>query len=51
MIYFTSDLHFGHAGIISMRNRPFADKDEMNEALVRYYNAVVHQNDTCYTNT
>ena len=48
MIYFTSDLHFGHAGIIRMRSRPFADPDEMNEALVHYYNAVVHKNDTCY---
>ena len=48
MIYFTSDLHFGHAGIIRMRNRPFAGADEMNAALVRNYNAVVHQNDTCY---
>ena len=48
MIYFTSDLHFGHTGIITMCNRPFADRDEMNEALVQYYNAVVHKNDTCY---
>ena len=48
MIYFTSDLHFGHAAIIRMRNRPFAGADEMNAALVRNYNAVVHQNDTCY---
>ena len=28
MICFTSDLHFGHTGIISMRNRPFADKGD-----------------------
>ena len=48
MIYFTADLHLGHSGIIAMRDRPFANKDEMNEALVRYYNAVVHKNDTCY---
>jgi calcineurin-like phosphoesterase family protein len=48
MIYFTADLHFGHTGIIAMRSRPFAGKDEMNEALVQYYNATVHNNDTCY---
>ena len=47
MIYFTADLHFGHTGIIHMRSRPFAGRDEMNEALVQYYNAVVHKNDTC----
>jgi len=48
MIYFTADLHFGHSGIISMRSRPFADKNEMNEVLVQNYNAVVHKNDICY---
>ena len=47
-IYFTADLHLGHAGIIRVRNRPFTDADEMNEALVQYYNAVVHKNDICY---
>ena len=48
MIYFTSDLHLGHRGIITMRNRPFADVDEMNRALIANYNAVVHKDDTVY---
>lgn len=48
MIYFTSDLHLGHRGIITMRNRPFADVDEMNRTLLRNYNAIVQKSDTVY---
>lgn len=48
MIYFTSDLHLGHRGIISMQNRPFENIQEMNQVLIRNYNAVVHKNDTVY---
>lgn len=48
MIYFTSDLHLGHTGIITMRNRPFADVENMNQTLIRNYNAMVHKNDTVY---
>ena len=48
MIYFTSDLHLGHNGIISMQNRPFNTVDEMNRVLLTNYNAVVHQDDTVY---
>ena len=46
MIYFTSDLHLGHRGIITMRNRPFANVEEMNRTLITNFNAIVHQNDT-----
>ena len=35
MIYFTSDLHLGHRGIIEMQNRPFENVQEMHQALVR----------------
>ena len=48
MIYFTSDLHLGHRGIISMQNRPFENIQEMNQILIQNYNAVVHKNDTVY---
>ena len=48
MIYFTSDLHLGHRGIITMRDRPFSDVDDMNRCLLRNYNAVVHKDDTVY---
>lgn len=48
MIYFTSDLHLGHRGIITMRNRPFADVEEMNQTLIANFNAVVHKDDTVY---
>lgn len=48
MIYFTSDLHLGHRGIISMQNRPFENIQEMNQILIQNYNAVVHKNDMVY---
>jgi len=48
MIYFTSDLHLGHANVIRFQDRPFADVDEMNEALIANYNEVVGPDDTVY---
>ena len=48
MVYFTSDLHLGHCGIIGMQNRPFAEVEEMNRVLIDNYNAVVQKNDTVY---
>ena len=50
MIYFTSDLHLGHRGIIEMQNRPFENIQEMNQVLIRNYNAVVHKNELFVTN-
>lgn len=47
-IFFTSDQHFGHSNIINLCSRPFKDVDEMNEALVDNYNAVVGPKDFVY---
>lgn len=48
MIYFTADTHFGHANILKSCNRPFADIEEMNEAMIDAWNKRVHKNDTVY---
>jgi len=48
MVYFTSDLHLGHRGIIEMQNRPFGNVQEMDRVLIQNYNAVVNKNDTVY---
>ena len=45
MIYFTSDLHLGHANSIEFTNRPFANVDEMNEMLIHNINSVVEKTD------
>ncbi|WP_235853215.1 metallophosphoesterase family protein [Luxibacter massiliensis] len=43
MIYFTSDLHLGYRGIISMQHRPFENVQEMYQVLIQNYNEVVHK--------
>lgn len=53
--FFTADTHFQHAGkpqpdgslggIIKYARRPFASVEEMDEALIRNWNAVVGQDD------
>jgi calcineurin-like phosphoesterase family protein len=48
MIYFTSDLHFGHEAVIAMGKRPFSNVEEMNEKLIENWNKVVHDNDDIY---
>lgn len=47
-IWFTSDIHFGHSNIIKHANRPFADVEEMDEGLVREWNARIGKEDTVY---
>jgi calcineurin-like phosphoesterase family protein len=43
--WFTSDEHYGHAGVIPYCGRPFADVDDMREGLIARHNAVVQDGD------
>ena len=45
MIYFTSDLHLGHANAIKFTNRPFQSLEQMNDGLIRNINETVMAND------
>ena len=49
-IYFTSDLHFSHQNIAKFcpQFRPYSNIDEMNEALIRYWNDTVQPEDIVY---
>lgn len=47
-IWVTSDTHFGHQNIIGYCKRPFASAEEMDEELVRRWNAVVRPQDHVY---
>lgn len=38
MIWFTSDLHLGHARIIELCQRPFSSVEEMDEAIIARWN-------------
>lgn len=44
-VFFTADTHFGHAKIIVHSKRPFAHVDEMDEAMIAKWNAVVGPKD------
>lgn len=46
--YITSDTHFGHQLMIRDGNRPWDTVEEMNEALIANWNAVVKPNDLIY---
>ena len=48
MIWFTSDLHLGHANIIKHCSRPFAETGRMDAALISAINARVLLGDTLY---
>lgn len=47
-IFFTADIHFGHANIIKYSHRPFKDTTEMNEEIVRRWNEKVSPDDEVY---
>ncbi len=46
--YFTSDWHLGHKNIIEFSNRPFANVQEMDAALVNNWNSLITNADTTY---
>lgn len=48
MIYFTADLHLGHANIIRSCGRPFESLEQMDETLIANWNERVGQDDTVY---
>lgn len=48
MIYYISDLHFGHANVIKFDERPFADVDEMDRVMIERWNETVGDNDDVY---
>jgi len=47
-IWFTSDTHFDHENILKYENRPFADANEMTEALIDNWNNVVKPDDLIF---
>lgn len=48
MDYFISDLHFGHANIIKLNNRPFETVEEMNAVLINNWKNRVTASDDVY---
>lgn len=48
MLWFTSDLHLGHANVLKFANRPWDDVDAMASALIRAINDRVSTVDELY---
>lgn len=48
LIYFTADPHFCHANVLEYEARPFQTTAEMDEALIRNWNAKVLPSDDIY---
>ena len=50
MIYFTSDLHFGHSNIVKFHPcfRPFSSVEAMDRALIGLWNERINPCDTVY---
>jgi calcineurin-like phosphoesterase family protein len=44
-VFFTSDTHFGHAGVIFVYKRPFASVAEMDRAMIARWNEAVGRDD------
>lgn len=48
MIYFTADTHFYHGNVLQYERRPFQTAEEMNETLIRNWNAKVSPDDDIF---
>ena len=48
MIYFTSDMHFGHNNIIKLCQRPFSSAEEMDNCMIENWNKLVKAKDEIY---
>lgn len=46
--FFTADLHFGHARIMTFCNRPFESVDQMDKTLISNWNEIVPHGSTVY---
>lgn len=46
--FLTADTHFSHATVLRGCDRPFADTDEMDDALIANWNIAVHPRDTVW---
>jgi calcineurin-like phosphoesterase family protein len=47
-VFFTSDHHFGHNNIIAFESRPFEHAEEMTDAMIERWNAVVGREDKVF---
>ena len=48
MIYIISDTHFGHSNIIKLGERPFTDKQDMEDKLIDNWNKTISNKDLIY---
>lgn len=48
IVWYTSDLHFGHANILGFADRPWDTLDEMHRGLIERWNYHVSYEDTVY---
>lgn len=46
--WFTADTHWGHTKIVELCNRPYTSVEQMDEALIENWNAVVAPGDAVY---
>lgn len=47
-VFFSSDLHIGHANVIEYSNRPFRDIEHMYRVLLNNFNSTIPKGGVCY---